>query len=409
MILRAAEVLAEAGRVDQLAGHASVTPDYTPVADRIRDEATDGWDDTVAVERLEGHGATFVRGAGALAGRDAEGRLRVRFGHDGGDHEHTADRVVVATGTAPAVPPIPGLRELRSRGAGAHRIVWTNRDAVQAHAAPASLIVLGGGAIGCELGQGFARFGTQVTIVEAAPRILMPEEPEASRVIAEVFEREGIDVRQGVGVASVGAGTGSDRVAVTLADGSVLGAETLLVAAGRVPNLHDIGLETIGLDPDARTLPVDEHQQAQGPDGAVPGLFAIGDITGRGAFTHVSMWQARVLVADLLDRESLNGGYEGLAGVDGVLDPGLDPWPRQRRVREGGCGRRSGRARRGDRGRAPCRRGHGPAGVGRARGGAGADVADDALRVPDVAPGHRGRRPRARLTCERDLDIRTRS
>jgi pyruvate/2-oxoglutarate dehydrogenase complex dihydrolipoamide dehydrogenase (E3) component len=74
MILRAAEVLAEAGRVDQLAGHASVTPDYTPVADRIRDEATDGWDDTVAVERLEGHGATFVRGAGALAGRDAEGR-----------------------------------------------------------------------------------------------------------------------------------------------------------------------------------------------------------------------------------------------------------------------------------------------------------------------------------------------
>lgn len=175
MILRGAEVLAEARRVDGTAGHAEVTPDFTPVADRIRNEATDDWDDRVAVERLEGKGATFVRAAGALAGRDDDGRLRVTL--DG--RTHVADHVVIATGTAPAIPPVPGLRELYSADLGAHGAVWTNREAVRARSAPSSMVVLGGGAIGCELAQGFARFGTQVTIVEAAPRILMPEEPEA--------------------------------------------------------------------------------------------------------------------------------------------------------------------------------------------------------------------------------------
>jgi pyruvate/2-oxoglutarate dehydrogenase complex dihydrolipoamide dehydrogenase (E3) component len=308
MIVRGADLLAEARRIDKLAGHASVEPNFTVVADRIRDEATDDWNDTVAVERFEGHGAKFLRATGRLAGRDDSGKLLVRVG----DETHTAALVVLATGTSPLVPGIPGLVELRATGAGPDGPVWTNRDALKARTAPASLIVMGGGAIGCELAQGFGRFGSKVTVVEAGPHILGPEEPEAGKVVAEVFEREGITVRQGVGVERVDAGP--DGVAVTLADGTTLTAEKLLVAAGRHPNLDDIGLETVGLDTEARKLDVDEHMHVLGRDGApVEGLHAVGDITGRGAFTHVSMWQARVLIAHVLGKDEPYGGYHGLA------------------------------------------------------------------------------------------------
>jgi pyruvate/2-oxoglutarate dehydrogenase complex dihydrolipoamide dehydrogenase (E3) component len=167
------------------------------------------------------------------------------------------------------------------------------------------MVVIGGGAIGCELGQGFARFGTEVTIIEAAPHLLMPEEPEAGEVVAAVFEREGITVRAGVGVRSVT--RGGDGVLVTLEDGSTATGEKVLVAAGRRPNLAGIGLETVGLDPAARSLDVDEHMRV------ADGIYAVGDITGRGAFTHVAIWQARVLIAHLLGRDEPYGGYHGLA------------------------------------------------------------------------------------------------
>jgi pyruvate/2-oxoglutarate dehydrogenase complex dihydrolipoamide dehydrogenase (E3) component len=308
MILRGAELLAETRRVDQMAGHATVEPDWTPVANRIRDEATDDWDDRVAVERLENLGGTFVRGAGRLAGRDADGRILVTVG----EQSFRAQRVVVSTGTAPAMPPIDGLADLRASGSGPEGPVWTNREAMQTRSAPASLVVLGGGAIGCELAQGFARFGTRVTVVEAGPRLLMPEEPQAAQVVADVFEREGITVHQGVGAQRVSAG--GDGVEVTLASGAVVTGEKLLVAAGRVPNL-DVGLDSLGLDPSARTLPVDDHLHVVKGDEQVEGLYAVGDITGHGAFTHVSVWQARVLVAHLLERDDVFGGYHGLAWV----------------------------------------------------------------------------------------------
>jgi pyruvate/2-oxoglutarate dehydrogenase complex dihydrolipoamide dehydrogenase (E3) component len=300
MILRGADVLGESRRVNQLAGHATDEPDFAPVAKRIREEATDAWNDQAAVDRLEGTGATFARGAGRLAGRDADGRLLVRVG----DETHTAAAVCVATGTAPAIPPIDGLADLPR---GVDELVWTNREIVKARVAPRSLVVIGGGAIGCELAQGFARFGTSVTVIEGAPHLLMPEEPEAGAAVAEVFEREGLTVRQGVGVQSVA--RGGDGVVVTLADGSTAMGEKLLVAAGRRPNLSDIGLETVGLDPKAHNLDVDEHMAVAG----TARLFAIGDVTGRGAFTHVAVWQARVLVAHLLGQDEPYGGYHGLA------------------------------------------------------------------------------------------------
>jgi pyruvate/2-oxoglutarate dehydrogenase complex dihydrolipoamide dehydrogenase (E3) component len=309
MMLRSAGLLAEARRIDGMAGHATVQPDFAPVARRIRDEATDDWDDRAAVDRFEGLGGTFVRGAGRLAGRDTDGRLLVEA--DG--QTYRGRHVVVATGTAPAIPPIDGLTEVRASGAGVDGPVWTNRDAVKATTAPASLIVLGGGAVGCELAQAFARFGSKVTIVEAGPRILAPEEPEASAVVTEVFEREGMQVHVGAAAEKVtGGGAG---VQVTLPGGTTLTAEKLLVAAGRRPNLSDIGLETVDLDPHARTVDIDEHMRVMHEGAPLDGLYAVGDITGHGAFTHVAVWQARVLIARLLGRDEPYGGYHGLAWV----------------------------------------------------------------------------------------------
>ncbi|MEO6886415.1 MAG: FAD-dependent oxidoreductase [Jatrophihabitantaceae bacterium] len=310
MILRGAELLAESRRVDGVAGHATVTANFTPVADRIRDEATDDWDDAVAVQRFEKGGGTFARGIGRLTGRDGQGHLQVEV--DG--RTYRSRRVVIATGTAPAVPPIEGLAELRASrdgGAASDGSVWTNREAVKARTAPSSLMVLGGGAIGCELAQGFARFGSRVSLVEAAPRLLMSEEPEASETIAAVFSREGIQVRLGVGAQQVSAG--GDGVLVELADGSTLTGAKLLVAAGRHPNLDDIGLQSVALDPSARSLDVDDHMQVQADGAPIDGLYSVGDITGRGAFTHVAIWQAQVLIAHLLGQPEPFGGYHGLA------------------------------------------------------------------------------------------------
>jgi pyruvate/2-oxoglutarate dehydrogenase complex dihydrolipoamide dehydrogenase (E3) component len=300
MILRGAGVLAESRRVNELAGRASDEPDLAPVAKRIRDEATDNWNDKAAVDRFEGKGGTFARGAGRLAGRSDDGRLIVQVA----GQTHLAPAVCLGTGTAPAIPPIDGLADLPR---GVDELIWTNREIVKAEVAPRSMVVIGGGAIGCELAQGFARFGTTVTVIEGAPHLLMPEEPEAGAAVTEVFEREGITVRQGVGVSSVA--PGGSGVIVTLADGTTASGEKVLVAAGRRPNLSDIGLETVGLDPTARSLDVDEHMAVAGVDG----IFAVGDITGRAAFTHVAVWQARVLAAHLLGADEPYGGYHAVA------------------------------------------------------------------------------------------------
>lgn len=277
MIVRAADLLAEARRVDTLAGNATVAPDFTVVADRIRDEATDDWNDEVAVDRFVGKGGTLVRGAGRL-----DGPRRVVVGDD----EYTARRgVVIATGTSPAVPPVPGL-------ADAHP--WTNRDIVKVRAVPSSMIVMGGGAIGLELAQAFARFSCTVTVVEALDRILAPEEPETSELLASVLRGEGIDIRTGQAATAV---LRDGQVVMTLADGSEIRADEILVAAGRTPNLRGIGLGSVGLDEHARpSFTVDEHMRVAGHEG----LWAIGDVAGKGAFTHMAVYQAGVAADDIL-------------------------------------------------------------------------------------------------------------
>src|SRR2546421_433637 len=180
MMIRAANLLAEARRIPGMAGAAEVHPDWTPVARRIREEATDDWDDRVAVERFEGKGGRFVRGRARLRG---PGLVEVA------DREYEATRaVVVATGTSPSVPPIDGL---------AGTPYWTNREAIEAATLPASLLVLGGGAIGLELAQAYARFGVTTTVVEALDRLLAMEEPESSALAAEALAADGIAFRTG--------------------------------------------------------------------------------------------------------------------------------------------------------------------------------------------------------------------
>ena len=172
---------------------------------------------------------------------------------------------------------------------------------------PGSLIVIGGGPIGAEITQVMARFGVRVTLLEAGPRILGPLEPEASSVVADALVADGVRVMAGVEIASV---THTDGTfTVTLGDGQVVHSDRLLVAAGRTPNLDDLGLETVGLDPTARTIEVDERLRAG------EGLWAIGDVTGHGAFTHVSMYQSTIALRDVLGEDGPPASYHALPHV----------------------------------------------------------------------------------------------
>ena len=290
MMIRAADLLAEARRIPGVAGKAEVTPDWAPVAARIRAEATDDWNDQVAVDRFEGKGGRFVRGEGRIVG---PGRVQV------GDRILEATRgIVVATGTRAAIPPIPGLAETP---------YWTNREAISTEELPGSIIVLGAGAIGAELAQVYARFGVSVSIVEALDRVLPLEEPEVGQIVASVFADEGVDVHTGVSATAV-AHDGT-RFTVSLADGTELSAERLLVATGRRTDLAGLGAGAIGVDESLRALPNDEHLRV------VDGVWAVGDITGRGAFTHVGMYQADIAVADILGRDHEPADYSALPRV----------------------------------------------------------------------------------------------
>jgi pyruvate/2-oxoglutarate dehydrogenase complex dihydrolipoamide dehydrogenase (E3) component len=287
MMIRAANALTEARRVDGMAGSATVVADWAPVAARIREQATDDWNDQVAVDRFVGKGGIFVRGRARL---DGPSRVVVD------DRVFDVSRaVVVATGTSPAVPPIAGLSDVE---------YWTNHEVVEAKALPASIVVLGAGAIGSELSQVMSRFGTSVTIVEAQDRLLPLEEPEVGAALAETFTAEGIQVHVGVSAAAV-RGT-DDGIEVELADGTVLAAERVLVATGRRTNVEGLGLDTIGLGSDVRFIPTDERMRV------TDGVWAVGDITGKGLFTHVGIHQGGIARADILDPD-------GPAPVDAVV------------------------------------------------------------------------------------------
>jgi pyruvate/2-oxoglutarate dehydrogenase complex dihydrolipoamide dehydrogenase (E3) component len=289
MMVRAADLLAEGRRIPGMAGTSVVMSDWSPVARRIRDEATDTWNDTVAADRLQEKGGRLLRCRARVVGRDAvdvEGEtVRVRRA------------LVLATGQRPWVPPL--LQSVPH---------WTNRDAIAAERVPSSLLVVGGGSIGLELGQVMGRFGAAVTIVEAGERLAMAEEPEASELIAEVLSREGVALHTGatIGTAEPWGDTGAT---IHLTDGRSLSGERMLVATGRRSDLSSLGVSALGLDEEADSIPVDGRMRV------APGVWAVGDVTGKGAFTHVAVYQARLCVADILGAAQPEADYRALPRV----------------------------------------------------------------------------------------------
>jgi pyruvate/2-oxoglutarate dehydrogenase complex dihydrolipoamide dehydrogenase (E3) component len=278
MMIRAANLIAETRRVPGMAGTSAVTPDWSPVARRIREEATDDWNDKVAADRFAGKGGHLVRGRGRIT---SAGRVTVT-GAEGTRVFQARQGIVINTGTDPAIPPLEGL---------AGTPYWTNREVVQAERVPESLIVLGGGAIGAELAQVFARFGADVTVIEALPRLLSFEEPEASELIERVFANEGITVCAEAPTEKIG--YDGRRFTVHLGQDSYT-AERLLVSTGRRTDLAALGVAAVGLEPAANMIPTDGWMRA------ADGVWAIGDVTGKGAFTHMSMYQADIAVRDIL-------------------------------------------------------------------------------------------------------------
>ena len=293
IMIRAADSLAEARRARTLAGEVDVRPDWSLVAERIDRQATNHWDDSSHVERLTEAGVEVLRGHGRL---DGPGRVVVD-GTDGSRHELVAARgVVLNAGTVPATLPIEGLADTP---------YWTNREVVRVSELPGSLVVIGGGPIGCELTQAFARFGVKVTLLEVADRILGPEEPESAAVVHGVLTAEGVDVRAGVSIARV---SHDGAFHVDLGD-EVVTADQLLVAAGRRTQLSGIGLETVGLADDLKVVETDERLRAG------ERLWAVGDITGKGQFTHMSMYQAAIVVRDVLGEDGPWADYRAVSRV----------------------------------------------------------------------------------------------
>ena len=240
-----------------------------------RDWMTSDWDDSGQLPWLEEQRCRFVRGEGRVA---RPGVVEV----DGEELEF--DRLVVSTGSEPAIPPVEGLDDVE---------YWTNREAVSTHEVPQSLAVMGGGPVGAELAQFFARLGSRVAVIERGPRLLGRVHEEAAAVIGDVFREDGIDVRTGVGVERAAPG-----IALTLSDGSTIEAERLLVATGRRPNAEGLGLEQLGVSVGRHGIDVDEGLRA------AENVWAIGDVTGVALFTHVGKYQARVAAASMAGRKA---------------------------------------------------------------------------------------------------------
>jgi pyruvate/2-oxoglutarate dehydrogenase complex dihydrolipoamide dehydrogenase (E3) component len=273
-LLRSGETLTEAERARTLAAsRVEVEVDFPKISKRVLWMARD-LDDARPAAALEATGAKLVRGAGKL--------IDAKTVEVGGERFVARRSVVIANGGTAAVPPIPGLDTVP---------FWTNRQAVVPRERPASLAILGGGAIGVELGQAFARFGTRVTIIEAGPRILGLEEPEAGTILAPHLEADGITLIAGdscVGVEQAGEG-----VVVKLKSGTSVEADRLLVATGRRPNSD--AWDGAGLPKTERGwLRVDPATLA-----AVPGVYGAGDITGLGGFTHLAYYHGQVVARRL--------------------------------------------------------------------------------------------------------------
>jgi pyruvate/2-oxoglutarate dehydrogenase complex dihydrolipoamide dehydrogenase (E3) component len=244
-----------------------------------RDAIVHHRDDTLNAEALQHSGAVLVRGHGQLRDPgvlDVEGRT-LRY-----------QELVINTGSTPRRPDIPGLESVP---------VWTSDDALSTTDLPSSMLVLGGGAVGCELGFLFATFGTAVTLIQRGPRLLPTEEPRASATVEQALTELGVAVQTGATVTAVA--KRSDGAEAQLSSGQSVFVEQIVLATGRSPQVTGLGLSNVGLTLDAgAAIPIDERCRVVGAEH----LWAIGDVTGKSAFTHTSHYQGRVVAANLRGR-----------------------------------------------------------------------------------------------------------
>lgn len=269
-LLRASEAQAEARRV---AGLHEPEADWQEIV-RYRDYMIRDLDDSGAVAGYEKSGVTVVKGEARIG---APGTVTVD------DRRLTAERIVIATGSEAVIPPIDGLEE-----AG----YWTNREATTLTEIPKDVIMLGGGPVGIELSQMLRRYGAEVTIVQGAERLIDREDPQVSKLIAAALQAEGIELRLGQHATAVT--LDGERRTVELDSGESVQAARVIVATGRRPRAHDLGLEALGIElGDHGEIPIDERCRV------ADGMWAVGDVTGVSLFTHVGKYQARIACADI--------------------------------------------------------------------------------------------------------------
>lgn len=292
-LLRPLELLAEVRRVPGAREALRPGPPDAAAILQRRDEVIHDEDDTEKLQRLADRGVRVIRGTARLAGpRRVQIEDDSHGPHDPHDaHLLTARRaVVIATGSGTEIPPIPGLDDRLN--------AWTSRQGSTATAVPHSLIVLGGGAVGCELAQAWAALGARTTLIETEPRLLAGEEPFASELLQDALVERHIDVRTDATVTRID--QDGTALVVTLDDGTTISAERLLLATGRAPRTDDLGLETVDLAPGS-SIAVDDQMRVTVPAHR-EWLYAIGDVNGRALLTHVGKYQALVAVATIMNR-----------------------------------------------------------------------------------------------------------
>jgi pyruvate/2-oxoglutarate dehydrogenase complex dihydrolipoamide dehydrogenase (E3) component len=266
-MLRGPEIVAESGRAP---GVRPATLDAKGIF-AWRDLVAER-DDSGQVKWLSDRDCEVVRGEATVV---RPGLVKV------GGRELPYDRLVIATGSSQAIPPIPGIEDTG---------YWTNVEATETTEVPPSLLVLGGGPVGCELAQFFARIGSKVSLVETGDRLLPNADADAGELVRDALEDDGIEIRVGANVESF------DGKTAVLADGERIGFEQLLVAVGRRPNLE--GLDALGLTTRKSGIVVDERLRAE------ENVWAVGDVTGIALLTHVGKYQARVAAYDMAGRET---------------------------------------------------------------------------------------------------------
>ena len=286
-LLRPPEARAEAAKA---AGLSTPELDWPTLRD-YRDYMIRDLDDAAQIDGYRKQGATVVKGTARLVGR---GPWRVEA--DG--RQLSAEHIVIATGSQPLRPPIDGLDQVE---------VWTNREATTLREIPARAVMIGGSAVGVELGQFLARMGTRVTLIQRGPRLLDREEPRLGELVADRLRNDGIDLRLSR-QATTTRRNGADTV-VELDDGSIR-TDVIVLGSGRRPHTDGLGLDAVGIQANNRgALDIDEHCRVTSD-----GLWALGDVTGTALFTHVATYQARV-VADTILGKTRRADYTAIPRV----------------------------------------------------------------------------------------------